>query len=84
MIRSVAAYDVACLIEYKGLSLEEACRKVIHEKVAGIGGEGGLIAVDKEGNIALPYNSPSMYRGYIIPGKGMRVSIFEEIDKSGS
>ena len=62
-IRAVAAYDIACLMEYKGLSLEEACRIVVHDKLAPAGGEGGLIAVDAQGNLALPFNSEGMYRG---------------------
>ena len=61
-IRAVASYDVACLMEYKGLSLAEACRVVVHDKLAPVGGEGGLIAVDAAGNLALPFNSEGMYR----------------------
>lgn len=61
-IRSVVAYDVSCLIEYKGLSLKEACDRVVMEKLVKIGGEGGLIAIDKNGNIELPFNSEGMYR----------------------
>ncbi len=77
MIRTVVAYDVACLVEYKGLPLAEACR-LVSEKFRGIGGEGGLIAVDAAGNVAMPYNSPSMYRGYCSPEKGLYVAIFED------
>ncbi|TVT43047.1 isoaspartyl peptidase/L-asparaginase [Hymenobacter setariae] len=61
-IRAVASYDVACLMEYRGLSLAEACRVVVHDKLAPVGGEGGLIAVDAAGNLALPFNSEGMYR----------------------
>ena len=61
-IRAVAAHDVACLMEYKGLSLAEACRVVVHDKLGPDGGEGGLIAVDAVGNVALPFNSEGMYR----------------------
>lgn len=61
-IRAVVGYDVACLMEYKGLSLAEACRVVVHDKLAPVGGEGGLIAVDAAGNLALPFNSEGMYR----------------------
>lgn len=61
-IRSVVAYDVSCLMEYKGLSLKEACDIVVMDKLVKIGGEGGLIAIDKEGNIELPFNSEGMYR----------------------
>lgn len=61
-IRSVVAYDVSCLMEYKGSSLKEACDLVVMEKLVKIGGEGGLIAIDKNGNIELPFNSEGMYR----------------------
>jgi len=62
-IRSVVAYDVSCLMEYKGLSLADACKEVVMNKLVKIGGEGGLIAIDKAGNIELCYNSEGMYRG---------------------
>ncbi|MDP4149268.1 MAG: isoaspartyl peptidase/L-asparaginase [Bacteroidota bacterium] len=62
-IRTVAAHDVSCLMEYKGLSLEEAMRIVVDEKLVAIGGEGGMIGVDSKGNAALVFNSLGMYRG---------------------
>ncbi len=61
-IRSVVAYDISCLIDYKGLSLKEACDIVVHDKLVKIGGEGGLIALDKHGNIEMSFNSEGMYR----------------------
>ncbi|WP_026754056.1 isoaspartyl peptidase/L-asparaginase family protein [Sediminibacter sp. Hel_I_10] len=61
-IRGVVAYDVACLIEHKQMSLEAAAKEVIHTRVAEIGGDGGLIAVDAKGNIAMPFNTEGMYR----------------------
>ena len=61
-IRSVVAHDISCLIEYKGLSLKEACDFVVMDKLVKIGGEGGLIAIDKNGNIEMPFNSEGMYR----------------------
>jgi len=61
-IRSVVAYDISCLMEYKGLSLAAACELVVQDKLVKIGGEGGLIAIDKMGNICLPFNSEGMYR----------------------
>ena len=63
-IRAVVAYDISCLMEYKGLSLEEACRVVVHDKLVPFGGEGGLVAVDAHGNVCLPFNSEGMYRAY--------------------
>jgi beta-aspartyl-peptidase (threonine type) len=61
-IRSVVAYDISCLMEYKNLSLKEACDIVVMDKLVKIGGEGGLIALDANGNIVLPFNSEGMYR----------------------
>jgi beta-aspartyl-peptidase (threonine type) len=63
-IRAVVAYDVSCLMEYKGLSLKDACNQVVHDKLLKIGGEGGLVAVDRNGNYELVFNSEGMYRGF--------------------
>lgn len=63
-IRGVVAYDISCLIDYKGLSLKDACNLVVYDKLVKIGGEGGLIAIDKDGNIEMPFNSEGMYRAY--------------------
>jgi len=62
-IKAVAAYDVSCLMEYKGLSLEEAMNIVVMDKLMKIDGEGGMIGVDANGNAALIFNSEGMYRG---------------------
>ncbi len=62
-IRAVAAYDVSCLMEYRGLSLQQAMETVVHDKLVKIGGEGGMIGVDAKGNAALIFNSAGMYRG---------------------
>jgi beta-aspartyl-peptidase (threonine type) len=61
-IRGVVAYDVSCLMEYKGLSLDKACDEVINKRILEIGGDGGLIAVDAKGNISMPFNTEGMYR----------------------
>jgi beta-aspartyl-peptidase (threonine type) len=63
-IRGVVAYDVSCLMEYKGLSIEEAASVVIQNRVLKLGGDGGLIAVDAKGNIAMPFNTEGMYRAF--------------------
>ena len=62
-IKSVAAYDVSCLMEYKGLLLEEAMNIVVMDKLMKIGGEGGMIGVDAKGNASLIFNCEGMYRG---------------------
>lgn len=61
-IRSVAAYHVSCLMQMKNLSLEKAANETIHEHVLQLDGDGGLIAVDAHGNIAMPFNTEGMYR----------------------
>ncbi len=76
-IRAVAAYDVSCLMEYKGLSLQEAMDVVVNEKLIAIQGEGGMIGVDGAGNAGLVFNSAGMYRG-IKNSKGIdQVSIYK-------
>ena len=61
-IRGVVAYDVACLMEHKGLSLKVATEEVINKRILELGGDGGLIAVDAQANIAMPFNTEGMYR----------------------
>src|SRR5690606_30268220 len=60
-IRSVVAYDVSCLMEYKGLILKDAVHEAIHHRLLKIGGDGGLIAIDGKGNICLDFNTEGMY-----------------------
>ncbi len=62
-LRAVVAYDISCLMEYKGMSLQQACDFVIKDKLVKVGGEGGLIAVDAKGNFDFCFNSAGMYRG---------------------
>ncbi len=76
-IRSVVAYDISCLIEYKGLSLKEACDEVVHKKLVTIGGEGGLVAIDAKGNIELPFNSEGMYRASLKQGEEVVTAIYK-------
>ena len=61
-IRGVVAYDVACLIEHKGMSLKAATEEVIIKRILKIGGDGGLIAINSAGEIAMPFNTEGMYR----------------------
>lgn len=64
-IRAVAAHDVHALVSYKGLSLLEAVRVVVHEKLPPLDGDGGMIAIDRNGNIVLDFNCSGMYRGQV-------------------
>ncbi|MFY3165196.1 isoaspartyl peptidase/L-asparaginase family protein [Achromobacter xylosoxidans] len=75
-IRMVAAYDVAAQMEYCGASLETAADRVVMEKLPTIGGKGGLVAVDAKGNVALPFNTEGMYRGYARVGERPVTAIY--------
>lgn len=61
-IRAVAAYDVSALMEYKNFSLQEAMNEVVHVKLVDMEGEGGMIGVDANGEVAMIFNSAGMYR----------------------
>ncbi|WP_323789234.1 isoaspartyl peptidase/L-asparaginase [Psychroserpens sp.] len=76
-IRGVVAYDVACLMEHKGLSLKAASEEVIHKRILEIGGDGGLIAVDSDGNIAMPFNTEGMYRASKTSEGDEEISIYK-------
>lgn len=77
-IRAVTAYDVSCLMEYRGMTLQEAMNKVVHEKLMRIDGEGGMVGVDAEGNAALIFNSEGMYRAWRTAGAAAEISIYKE------
>lgn len=63
-IKAVAAYDVSCLMEYKNMTLQQACEEVVFKKLIELKGEGGLIGMDAKGNAALVFNSAGMYRAF--------------------
>ncbi len=75
-IRGVVAYDVSCLMEYKGLSLQAACDEVVQRRLMEIGGDGGLVALDAAGNIALVFNTEGMYRACRDSGGRNEVAIY--------
>jgi beta-aspartyl-peptidase (threonine type) len=76
-IKAVAAYDVSCLMEYRGLSLEQAMKKVVLEKLVALQGEGGMIGVDCHGNVSMIFNSEGMYRGYKTNDGSQEVAIYK-------
>jgi len=75
-IRNTVAHDVSAIIEYKGLSVEDAARAVIHHKLDP--GDGGLIAVGSDGSIALVFNSEGMFRGAADSSGRFDVAIWED------
>lgn len=76
-IKAVAAYDVSALMEYRGLTVEEASNEVVLHKLVKMEGEGGLISVDKQGNYAMVFNSAGMYRGVKSSDGTNKVAIYQ-------
>ncbi|GAB3765187.1 isoaspartyl peptidase/L-asparaginase family protein [Spirosoma pomorum] len=77
-IRSVVGYDISALMEYKGYSVKKAADEVVMKKLVERGGEGGVIALDRKGNFAMPFNSEGMYRGYIKADGSSEVLIYKD------
>ncbi|MEP6594608.1 MAG: isoaspartyl peptidase/L-asparaginase [Ginsengibacter sp.] len=77
-IRLVMAKTISDLIEFKNYSLAKAADEMIMKKLPALGGDGGLIAVDKNGNIAMPFNTPGMYRGYIKNDGKAAIKIYKD------
>lgn len=76
-IRLCVAKTVSDLMEYKGLTLQQATNELIMDKVPALGGDGGLIAIDKDGNIAMPFNTAGMYRGSITADGKTDIQIYK-------
>ena len=77
-IRTVAAYQVSSLLENHNYDLKEAMNKVIHEKIGAIGGDGGMIGIDKNSNISMEFNTPGMYRAYVNKYGEKEIFLYEE------
>ena len=77
-IRNVVAHDIAARMAYGGASLADAADEVIMRRVPELGGDGGAIAVDRDGNIAMPFNTAGMYRGWVKPDGSHGTAIFRE------
>lgn len=77
-IRGVVAYDISALMEYKGLSLQDAAQEVIQKKVPAMGGDGGIIAIDKDGNVAMEFDTAGMYRATINSKGELLVEIYKK------
>lgn len=75
-IRNVVAHDISAMMEYKGLTVVEASKAVL-DKVAKMGGDGGLIALDKNGNMSMPFNTAGMYRGSVTANGKIEVLIYK-------
>jgi L-asparaginase / beta-aspartyl-peptidase len=77
-IRYVAAYEIGALMKYRGLSVDQAAREVIEDRLKKAGGEAGAIALDAKGNFAMAFNSDTMYRGYIRRDGSKKVILFSD------
>lgn len=76
-IRNVVAYDIAAQMAYKNLNVVDASQAAM-DKVANAGGDGGIIALDKDGNVAMPFNTEGMYRGTVTKAGRIEVAIFKD------
>src|SRR6184192_386025 len=74
-IRATVGHDVSALMQYRGMKLQEAAQTAL-DSVKQLGGTGGLIAIDRNGDIALPFNTNGMYRGYVDPNGKFVVEIY--------
>ena len=77
-IRGMVAHDISALMEYKGLSLQEAAELVIQEKIPALGGDGGIIAIDHDGNVAMEFNTAGMYRAKMNREGKLEIGIYGE------
>ena len=68
-IRYAVAHDLSAAMSYGKMSLKEAGEYIINDKLKAVGGDGGLVALDRFGNIAMPFNTAGMYRAYVKPGE---------------
>ncbi len=77
-IRAMVAHDISALMEYKGLSLADAAKEVIQKKVPDLGGDGGIVAIDKDGNVAMEFNTPGMFRAHMNAEGELIVKIYQD------
>lgn len=75
-IRHVVAYDICARMRYQGVSLTQAADAVVHDVLAKAGGDGGVIAMDRTGKIAMPFNTEGMYRAFIDVDGQMTIAIY--------
>ncbi|MGM5469028.1 isoaspartyl peptidase/L-asparaginase family protein [Flavobacteriaceae bacterium LMO-SS05] len=77
-IRAVVAHDISALMDYKGLTLQEAAKEVIQKKVPELGGDGGIVAVDKYGNMVAEFNTAGMYRAFMNDKGELTIGIYKD------
>jgi len=80
-MRLCTAYDISALMEYKGITLESATHEVMKAKMTKLGGTGGVIAVDKEGNVSMTFSTETMFRGFVRGNDKPNAFIFDDYSK---
>jgi len=77
-MRTVCGYAISAQMEFGGVSLQTAAENVIHNEIGRLGGTGGVIGIDKGGNITIVFNTPGMYRGYMLSDGQPVIKIFAD------
>ena len=77
-MRNVVAYDISAMMEYKGFPIEQAANEVIQKKLTKLGGDGGIIGLDKNGTIVMEFNTAGMYRASIDSNGKLTIGIYKE------
>lgn len=77
-IRGMVAHDISAMMEYKGVSLQEAASEVIQKKLPELGGTGGIVAIDKDGNVAMEFNTAGMYRAHMNVEGELIIKIYKD------
>ena len=77
-IRGMVAHDISAMMEYKEVTLQEAAEEVIQKKLPNLGGDGGIIAIDKTGNVSMEFNTAGMYRAHMNAEGDLKIGIYNE------
>jgi len=77
-IRAMVAHDISAMMEYKGVTLQEAATEVIQNKVPALGGDGGIVSIDKDGNVAMEFNTAGMYRAHMNAQGDLYIGIYKD------
>ncbi|PTX60618.1 beta-aspartyl-peptidase (threonine type) [Kordia periserrulae] len=77
-IRAAVAHDISAMMEYKNMSLQDAAKEVIQNKLKNMGGDGGIIAIDVKGNLVAEFNTPGMYRAMVDEKGTITIGIYKD------
>jgi len=77
-IRAMVAHDISAMMEYGGYSLDRAAKEVIQKKLPELGGTGGIVAIDKDGNVSMEFNTAGMYRAHMNAEGELYIGIYKE------